>query len=151
MNSRTHRFLKILSMSNLSKIEVVIFPETEITEWKGQACIDDTVQQNWISHKLASELKLELSPDEKKTCNDWNTVKLNAIGFVTLNWSRVDGQQMYKTMYKTVFHVTQEDSFSILLGKELLSENKSILKPEKGVYPLTSSKKVTPGLFLQFS
>ena len=130
-------------MSEITRISITICPGTDIEEHNSHAFLDDTLQKNWISEKLSNSLGLEPSSHTDKLSVDWRGRKLQSVGVVTLSWSRNDVQ--IPNSYTTSFHVTQDDSLHLIIGNELLSKEKRIRDPQKGVLSLTSSKKGTKG------
>lgn len=128
-------------------IGVTIYPDTHVKEHKDRAVLDDTVQKNWISQKLADRLGLQSSSNADEPSADWREQKLQSVGVVTFAWYRNDVQ--IPNSYTTTFHVAQDDSVHLVIGSDLLSNEKCIKDSQKMLLSLTSSKKGNKGsLFL---
>ena len=127
----------------MSVIGVTICLDTDAEEHGDLAYLDDTVQKNWISEKLASTLGLQASPHTDKVSADWHGRNLQSVGVVTFSWFTSD--KALPNSYTTTFHVAEDDSVHIIFGNELLSKEPRIRDPENGVLILTSSKEGTKG------
>ena len=125
-----------------NEIEIIIILDSDGSDHSNKALLDNTVHENWISASSVSHLKL--TPSSGNFIEEWNRRELQSTEAVTLSWRRANVD--IPEIYRHIFHVTSDDSFSMLIGRDALSKRASIKNPKKGVY-VGEKTKNTQGIY----
>ncbi|MCJ1437532.1 hypothetical protein MMC27_006919 [Xylographa pallens] len=126
-----------------NQIKILIGGFKSHQQMREVAYIDETVNKNWVSKKVALHLKLERpAPTKIDVAETWKDLQLRSIGVVGFSWSRWDVSNAFS--FTTVFHVTEEETPHIIIGRDLLSKHSSIRDPKDSIHVLESTKQ-TPG------
>lgn len=79
----------------------------------------------------------------------WNRHQLRSLGLITLSWQRRDIPN--PRIFTSTFHVSTDDSFKLLLGNELLSEEPEIENPKNATLIGVISKATQGKYFVALS
>lgn len=123
---------------NKIKIMIALVSCYPMREVRDLAYVEDTMNKNWVSKKVALDFQLQPTPTKTEVAETWRDLQLRSIGIVRFSWSRRDVSTPIS--YPAVFHVTEEETPHIIIGNELSSKEDSIRNPKESIHVLQASK-----------